>query len=240
MELVKEPVKTGDILLFNYRDSWFSWAIKFFTRSNYSHVGMVVVDPQFTEIPLKGVYLWESGRGYIPDPENHRLKTGVQLTPMDQVFKTFEGKGNVYLRRLKAPDGLITEDKLKIVHTAVHNKPYDIVPSDWIQAFLRVDPSPQKISRFWCSALVGYIYTKVGMAYGFLIDNAYIIDTDNNIEFFLTASVYSNNNETLNDDRYEYDEITLPFMAELGTQIYKYELSRKKSIAPDFSRFIQQ
>ena len=56
MELVKEPVKTGDILLFNYRDIWFSWAIKFFTRSNYSHVGMVVVDPQF--IPLKGVYLW--------------------------------------------------------------------------------------------------------------------------------------------------------------------------------------
>ena len=53
MELVKEPVKTGDILLFNYRNSWFSWAIKFFTRSNYSHVGMVVVDPQFTEIPLK-------------------------------------------------------------------------------------------------------------------------------------------------------------------------------------------
>ena len=84
------------------------------------------------------------------------------------------------------------------------------------------------------------IYNKVGMAYGFLIDNAYIIDTDNNIEFFLTASVYSNNNETLNDDRYEYDEITLPFMAELGTQIYKYELSRKKTIAPDFSRFIQQ
>ena len=84
------------------------------------------------------------------------------------------------------------------------------------------------------------IYNKVGMAYGFLIDNAYIIDTDNNIEFFLTASVYSNNNETLNDDRYEYDEITLPFMAELGTQIYNYEFSRKKSIAPDFSRFVQQ
>ena len=92
MELVKEPVKTGDILLFDYQEGWISWAIKFFTRSNYSHVGMVVVDPQFTEIPLKGVYLWESGRGYIPDPENHRLKTGVQLTPMEQVFKTFEGK----------------------------------------------------------------------------------------------------------------------------------------------------
>ena len=124
---------------------------------------MVVVDPQFTEIPLKGVYLWESGRGYIPDPENHRLKTGVQLTPMDQVFKTFEGKGNVYLRRLKAPDGLITEDKLKIVHTAVHNKPYDMVPFDWLGGIISYDPEPQKNDRFWCSALVGYIYSHLGI-----------------------------------------------------------------------------
>ena len=70
MELVKEPVKTGDILLFNYQEGWISWAIKYFTDSNYSHIGMIVVDPQFAEVPLKGVYLWESGRGYIPDPEN--------------------------------------------------------------------------------------------------------------------------------------------------------------------------
>lgn len=163
MELVKEPVKTGDILLFNYRDSWVSWAIKFFTRSNYSHVGMIVVDPQFTEKPLKGVYLWESGRGYIPDPENHRLKTGVQLTPMDQVFKTFEGKGNVYLRRLKVPDGIITEDKLKIVHTAVHNKPYDMVPFDWLGGIISYDPEPQKNDRFWCSSLVGFLYSHLGI-----------------------------------------------------------------------------
>ena len=75
-----------------------------------------------------------------------------------------------------------------------------------------------------------YVFiTRLEWHMGFLIDNAYIIDTDNNIEFFLTATVYSNNNETLNDDKYEYDEITLPFMAELGTQIYKYELSRKRA-----------
>ena len=163
MELVKEPVKTGDILLFNYNDSWISWLIKYFTDSNYSHVGMIVVDPQFAEVPLKGVYLWESGRGYIPDPENHRLKTGVQLTPMGQVFKTFEGKGNVYLRRLKVPDGIITEEKLKIVHTAVHNKPYDMVPYDWLGGIIGYDPEPQKNDRFWCSALVGFIYSKLGI-----------------------------------------------------------------------------
>ena len=84
------------------------------------------------------------------------------------------------------------------------------------------------------------IYNKVGMAYGFLIDNAYIIDTKNKIEFFLTASVYSNDNQILNDNQYEYNELTLPFLAELGEKVYNYELSRKRNIVPDLSRFISQ
>ena len=84
------------------------------------------------------------------------------------------------------------------------------------------------------------IYNKVGMAYGFLTDNAYVVDTKNNIEFFLTASVYSNDNQILNDDQYEYDELTLPFLAELGEKVYSYERSRKRNIVPDLSRFISQ
>ena len=84
------------------------------------------------------------------------------------------------------------------------------------------------------------IYNKEGMANGFLTDNAYVIDTKNNIEFFLTASVYSNDNQILNDDQYEYDELTLPFLAELGEKVYSYERSRKRNIVPDLSRFISQ
>ena len=84
------------------------------------------------------------------------------------------------------------------------------------------------------------IYNKVGMAYGFLIDNAYIVDIKNNIEFFLTVSVYSNENQTLNDDQYGYDELTLPFLADFGEKVYNYEISRKRSIVPDLSRFISQ
>ena len=82
------------------------------------------------------------------------------------------------------------------------------------------------------------IFNKVGMAYGFLLDNAYIIDTDNNVEFILTAVVYHNENETMNDDTYEYDNITIPFLAELGRKVYNIELARHKSYLPDLSRFI--
>ncbi len=82
------------------------------------------------------------------------------------------------------------------------------------------------------------IYNKVGMAYGFLIDNAYIIDTDSGVEFFLSAVIYVNSNGVLNDDDYEYDELGLPFLSVLGQKLYEYEISRERKIRPDFSRII--
>ena len=76
--------------------------------------------------------------------------------------------------------------------------------------------------------------------YGFLIDNAYVIDTVNDVEFFLSAVIYINKNEILNDDQYEYYELGLPFLAKLGKIIYNYELKREKAISPDFSRYLHK
>ncbi len=70
------------------------------------------------------------------------------------------------------------------------------------------------------------IYNKVGYAYGTLTDCAYILDTKNNIEFLLTATILVNKNGVFNDDTYEYETIGIPFLAELGREIYKYELNR--------------
>ena len=71
------------------------------------------------------------------------------------------------------------------------------------------------------------IYNKVGGAYGYLSDNAYIVDSKNNVEFLLSAVIYVNENEIFNDDKYEYEKIGWPFLANLGRVIYKYELERK-------------
>ena len=84
------------------------------------------------------------------------------------------------------------------------------------------------------------IFNSVGWAYGFLIDNAYVIDTVNDVEFFLSAVIYINKNEILNDDQYQYYEIGLPFLAKLGKIIYNYELKREKAISPDFSRYLHK
>ena len=77
------------------------------------------------------------------------------------------------------------------------------------------------------------IFNKVGDAYGFLTDAAYIVDFENNIEFILAATVYTNANQTFNDDEYEYDEIGLPFLRDLGRAIYEIELERERLHVPN-------
>ena len=83
------------------------------------------------------------------------------------------------------------------------------------------------------------IFNKVGQAYGFILDNAYIIDLKNKVEFILTAVVYHNNNETMNDNNYEYDSISIPFLAKLGRSIFNFEQNRKKEHLPLLDRFIK-
>ena len=71
------------------------------------------------------------------------------------------------------------------------------------------------------------IYNKVGFAYGTLTDCAYIKDTKNDIDFLLTATILVNKNGIFNDNTYEYEEIGIPFLAELGRELYAQELMRR-------------
>lgn len=71
------------------------------------------------------------------------------------------------------------------------------------------------------------IYNKVGFAYGTLTDCAYITDIQNGVEFMVTATLLVNRNGIFNDNHYEYEEVGIPFLAELGRQLYEYELNRK-------------
>jgi hypothetical protein len=56
----------------------------------------------------------------------------------------------------------------------------------------------------------------------------------------LTATIYTNSDGILNDDKYDYDSIGYPFFQEVGNIIYNYELQRPKKHAPDLSKFVMQ
>jgi hypothetical protein len=81
------------------------------------------------------------------------------------------------------------------------------------------------------------IFNKVGDSYGYDIDNAYIVDFKNKVEFILTAVVQSNEDGIYNDDKYEYSTVCLPFLKNLGQVIYQYELNRFKKYKPNLSKF---
>ena len=68
------------------------------------------------------------------------------------------------------------------------------------------------------------IYNKVGNAYGYSIDNAYIYNKNSDRHFVLTACIYTNANNILNDNYYEYDEIGIPFLAKIGRFLTNYNI----------------
>ena len=146
-------LKTGDILLFDYKAGGafgiFTKLIKYFTKSDYSHVAMVIKDPAFIHPSLKGTYIWESSWEGKPDPQDGEIKLGVQITPFLEIYDHYKYKNSkIYLRSVTCDPNLFNTEKLKEIHKVVYDKPYDIVPKDWIGAIERKDPEPQKTTRF--------------------------------------------------------------------------------------------
>tara|TARA_B110000967_G_C18891835_1_gene567921 strand:+ start:2396 stop:3007 length:612 start_codon:yes stop_codon:yes gene_type:complete len=161
----KYNMKTGDIILFDYTGGGFFGIfdsfIKYFTKSKYTHMGMILKDPSFLNVKLKGTYLWESSYNGTKDPQDGKIKFGVQITPLAELLNKYDG--DIYLRRIICNEDKFCNERLKEIHDIVYEKPYDIVPRDWIEGIMGKDSEPQKTSRFWCSALIGYIYTSCGL-----------------------------------------------------------------------------
>jgi len=151
------------------------------------------------------------------------------------------------IKSLMFPDSIpqkqrfgLTKDDYRFIHRYMSMYP---TQSD-ITAYQDKDKYPQGYVKFLmyggdAKQIPSHIriFNKVGDAYGFLTDAAYIVDFKNNIEFLLSATVYTNENQTFNDNDYEYDEIALPFLKNLGQAIYEIELQRERPYQPDLSRF---
>jgi hypothetical protein len=81
------------------------------------------------------------------------------------------------------------------------------------------------------------VFNKVGSAYGFLVENAYVVDFEAKTEFLLTGVIYVNADEVLNDSKYEYKEIGLPFFANLGRVLVWHEKNRPRKGTPNLSNY---
>ncbi|MDG1332938.1 MAG: serine hydrolase [Crocinitomicaceae bacterium] len=59
-------------------------------------------------------------------------------------------------------------------------------------------------------------YSKLGLSYGFVTETAYVHNPATNRHYVLTVNLYVNSNDTVNDGKYEYEELAKPFLARLG------------------------
>lgn len=144
-----------------------------------------------------------SVKNYLPISTNHEIMKRViypEIYPKNKQFDLIESDRAFLLNAMSMypKDAGYTSDPY-----------YDSYGKFFIYGDSK-DPIPDYIK----------IYNKVGYAYGFLTDCAYIKDTKHDIEYILTATIHVNKNGIFNDDNYEYDNIGIPFLAQLGREIH--------------------
>lgn len=180
--------------------------------------------------PPKTLDLYEikKGNGYYEDgilvnePFDFSLKNYYPVTTQHELLKRV-----IFPENFKESERFsISEAQRKYLLTSMHTVPrkvgYD--PTTYYDSYCKFflyGDTKEDIPPYV------EIYNKVGFAYGTLTDCAYIKDTKNNIDFLLTATILVNGNGIFNDNTYEYEEIGIPFLAQLGREIYAQELQRR-------------
>jgi len=166
-------IRTGDFLLIDETGCkcsckglflcFLGSCIKCCSDSKYTHVGMIIIDPTFGPVPLKGAYFLQStGLDKIRDVEDNQQKFGVQLDRLDQALD--EIHGHVYYRKVHVERNAEFYRHLSFAHSVVHNRPYDDNPIDWVKSLF--DDKKGRVHKkktFFCSALVSYMLASIGV-----------------------------------------------------------------------------
>ena len=164
--------QTGDLLLFQHTYDWgnlkdllfntMDSIITFFTKSKYTHSGIIIKDPQW-RTDLKGYFFLESNWEFYADSEDHEVKIGVELVPLKRIFED-NRRNRLYFRKLECARDDAFNEKLIKAQSVAHNRPYDMDLIDWIKAAFNIHiGNEQNKRRFWCSALCAFIYVQLGV-----------------------------------------------------------------------------
>jgi len=200
-------------------------AIVYYANDSTTNITKKIINKPIK--PLKIDQL-KKGKGYfeeailIQEPFDFSLKNYYAIDAQHEVLKRliFPEKFTVAQRFTISNEQ--RDFLLEAMHTLPRELRYDTKEyyDSYVKFFMYGDsqePIPASIE----------IYNKVGYAYGTLTDCAYIKDTENEIDFLITATILVNKNGIFNDNDYEYDAVGIPFLAALGRELYQQELARK-------------
>lgn len=171
----------------------------------------------------------QKGRGYYEDdtlhsgPFDFSLKNYYPLTTQHEVLKrVIFPQAFPEEQRFHLSDGQ-RQFLLNAMQTLPREAGYNEASyQDGYAKFFIIGDSPDRKPGYL------HIFNKAGWAYGTLTDCAYIQDTENGVEFLLSATILVNPNGIFNDDDYAYEETGIPFLAALGRVLYDMELQQAK------------
>ena len=153
-----DNLKTGDIILFSGR-CFVSRIVEFCTRSRWTHMGMIVIDPEYP-YPL----IYESSHGTkIMALDLGKKASGVQLLPFNERRRTFAG--DMALRRL---NHVLSEKelyRLGIFRKFIEGSPFEKNALQMLASTVhsRLLPSRQDLTSVFCSELVAQCYQEIGL-----------------------------------------------------------------------------
>ena len=219
------PIRISHRLSTENADDVTTKPLVIFTNDSTTVTSQPIINSVPTALSVSNI---EKGKGFYADDSLYR-------EPFDFSLKNYFPVASQHrlLKRIIFPNHFppeerfdLSQDQYAFLHKAMHTLPKDTgydgeeYYDSYGKFFLYGDstaPIPDHME----------IYNKVGYAYGTLTDCAYIKDTKNKVEFMLTATILVNKDGIFNDDHYEYDEVGIPFLAELGRELYQIELERK-------------
>ena len=155
---IRDSLNTGDIVLFSGKGRISSF-IKWFTKSPWSHVGMVICSPEWN---MK--LLWESTTlSKIKDITSGEARQGVQLVPLSERIRAYDGR--IGIRKLQGVS-VSTEMKQKLMEfrQEVKGRPYEESKLELLKSAYDgpFGHNEEDLSSLFCSELVAEAYQRMG------------------------------------------------------------------------------
>jgi len=168
---------TGDLILCHSNpppgkkfDPGIDGLIEWATDSPWEHVGMIIKDPWWTSPPLKGVYIFQSGQG--PNCYKDVLNGKIEGVTLNKLSDFLVNRKNIFTRKLLNFDlDKITKEEFVTSFQTAHGEPYDKNVCHWLAAGLNSIfnckccncMNRKHKNDYWCSALVAFMYSKLGI-----------------------------------------------------------------------------
>lgn len=152
---LRDQLKTGDLVLFSGR-SFAARIVRGFTGSRWSHVGLVVRQPDMPQTPL----LWEATlASKAHDITEGKAFDGVQLVALDDRIASYPGL--VAVRRLQyVQTNAQARAHLEMLIEEWRAKPYRNFIRQHITAWMRGEEALSFRRGGFCSELVAEVYRR--------------------------------------------------------------------------------